>query len=595
MIFQFYGIWLTCLAVPIAIGWPISVLLGFGKGLRSIGLGAALGLSVALIACRSAEVWFPIRRATPWLWLAYLVITGAFWIFPRVRHAGIRLLKDCGMQVILIGGAAIGITAMLNKPILFDGAIEFDGTRNADSLTWASNARHMLDYSFDGVPRVDPAHPIFSITQSYIGNSAIQPRPASEGFLAWLSATWDVDPMYSFNAVQTAGVLLGGLSILLFLPDCLVRSWGKFAMILPLLLACPAIVFIAMNSNFPNGLTLAAATGYLGLGVLPRRLGTFIAAVLFLGCLMSGYPELMIFAGAIRVVATVGTFIAGRGWSWMWREAGFLALELATACILLPWAAKGMFVTYKTMLAMSHAGVTDQVGNMYAGIPFAIIVCLLFVITWVPLGKLKSDKDVRIFFLGILIVFAIAQLSMMIRGYAYGGFKLYEYFAAPMAVISVLCAAVILSETDVLVRSNRFFQVAYASILIAVVANVCEDIRMVRHSWVLGRDRRVTNDLVVAGDWLRQNMPEALVAMGSTPTAFYYGHWVPYATGAHLVYDWSDPNAAGYLSPYLRRVDKDVYAQAKIVLSIDNADIIHERQASDIAVFGDVHLSRKSW
>jgi hypothetical protein len=583
---------LICFALVLAIGWPVVVLLRMGKGLHAAGLAVGLGLAVILIGCRAMQLWLPLAQAAWSMWLCVVVGLVAAWSPAKVRSAAMECIGRHSVHFALIGLAMAVVAAALDAPLLFGGAIQFDGSRNADSFTFVSSARYMLSHSFYGISDFDPAHPIYSVSRGYFGDGAMQPRPAAEGLLAWLSATFGADPMYLYNGLQTTGILLSGFSIMAFLPGNLVLLPRSFALILPLMLACPLLLFVAVNSNFANAFALAPATVYVALGSMPRRWGTFVAGVMAVGCLMSSYPELLVFVGGMRFLAVVVEGLVLRRLSSVVRHSGLLGLELLVSCAFFPWAAKGTFVVYKTTLEVSHAGASDQIGNMYAGLPLAIFATVWLVAAWGDLKKMANDERLRMLFVGVLLAFAVAQWLMVVRGYSYGGFKISQYFVTMLSAIVVACSAVWLSIGDggpwrTWMRQSRTVLVA-----VIVAVTVWKDARVIKRSWGFAESRQVTRSLVAAGQWIQGHVSNAPVALGYTPAAFYYGHWIPYVTGVHLVYDWTDPEAAGYLSPYLRQSDSASFSDAQILLLIDDPDIQRERSGTELVTFDRVHLVR---
>ncbi|MBE1161707.1 hypothetical protein [Dyella acidiphila] len=588
MVSEFLYAWLAGLALPCALGWPLAVRLGFHEGPRALGMMAACGLSLLLIACRAVQVWYPLAAAAWYLALAYALALLVLWTAGDVRRALRQLLQQHANDLLLLGLIVAVLSLALNVPV-FKGAIQFEGSRNADSFTYVSSARYMLGHAFDGVPDFSPAHPVFTIARLYFGDTAMQPRPAGEGLLAWLSAMRGVDPMYVYNGLQTAAVMLAGLSVLVFLPRRPSRGFGLLAWVM---LGCPTLLFVAINSNFANGMALAAATAYVGLGLLTRRRGTFVAALLLLGCMLSAYPELIVFAGAIRAFALIGEALATRRLRWLLQELLLLLAELLLACLLLPWAAKGSWIDYLTTLHLSHAGASDQAGNMYAGLPLAAFALLLLGLSWQGWSRMPQAVRMRALGAGVLLAFALAQLLMMARGYGYGGFKISEYFVSLLAGVVVACGAVLL-DGDTPSTSTRWRFAGPAALVLLALVTVWQDTRMIKRSWAFAGDRQITRDLVAMGQWMDAHAQDRLIAMGSTPTPFYYGHWLPYLTRAQMVYDWRDPDAAGFLSPYLKLAETHHYAEADLRLSIDDIAAPRAKQADDVAAFGRVHLSRR--
>ncbi|SFS01006.1 hypothetical protein SAMN05216570_1482 [Dyella sp. OK004] len=586
---EFIYAFLAGMALPLAIGLPIAALLGFGPNLRTVGVAAACGLSIILIVCRAIQMVVPIAPAALWLLLAYAVALVALWSPRRVRETVSILVREHGAQLVILGVVIVGIAALLNAPILFDGAIQFEGTRNADSLIFTSIARHMLGHPFNGAPDFSPEHPIYQITQGYF-----VVRSASEGFLAWLSALRGIDPMYFYNAVQTAGVLLAGLAVLMFMPVQRIASTkGRFVIVALIVLACPTLLYVAMNSNFPNSLTLAAATGYVGLSAVPRSRSTFIAAILFIGCLLSGYPEILVFVGAMRFFAVACGMLSVRQMKGGLREIGMLLAEVVAACALVPWSALGTFTVYKATLEVSQGAASGQIGYMYAGLPLAGAAALTLLVAWRALARIDAS-NLRPLFVGILIAFGLALAAMVVRNYDYGGFKLSEYFVTSFQGILVVCVAALLAKGNEQPLRLAIRAVIVTCIIVVVAGMVVRDGRMIRRSWSFAEERRVSPDLVSMGRWLAKSLPGEAVLLGQTPASFYYGHWVPYVTDAHVVFDFTDPDAAGYLSPYLRDQAAAHASGTNYVLTIDEKQVPRLQGAADVVTFGSVHLVRRT-
>jgi hypothetical protein len=585
MVSLFIGAFLVCFALAFVVGWPIAVFLGFDTRFGLIGFATGLGLSIILIGCRAVQLWFPMAHITWPMWLCVFAYLLATWRSVRVRSALVEYVREYSTHLALIGMGVAVLAVALNVPLLFHGAIQFDGSRNADSFTFVSSARYMASHAFYGDGDFSPSNPVYSILRGYFGEAAAQPRPAAEGLLAWLSVTFGTDPMYLYNSLQTAGTLLGGLSIAAFWPERVALSAKRFALALPLMLACPVLLFVAINSNFANAFALAPATIYVALGGMPRGRGTFIAGVIALGCLMSGYPELLVFVGAMRFFALMVEGVATSRFVPVAYHAGLLMLEVLAACALFPWVAKSTWIVYSTTLQLSRAGASDQVGNMYAGLCLAIVATAFLLAAWSDLKGFAGGERLRSLFVGILLAFATAQLLMLIRGYSYGGFKISEYFVTALSAVAMVCGVVGLKKRGAWIRQPR--AVCMGATIVAIL---WQDIRLIKRSWGFAEDRKVTRDLVAAGEWLQRHAPGTPVALGHTSASFYYGHWVPYVTGARLVYDWADPEAAGYLSPYLRLMDPMSVSDAKIQLLIDDVETRREKLDSELATFGRVRL-----
>ncbi|GGA17690.1 hypothetical protein [Dyella nitratireducens] len=581
-----YGFCVTILFAWL-LGYPVAVWCGLGRGVRALGYASASGASLLLIACRGVQMIAPIGAARWPLLAGFAAGVVIAWSRRSTRSAAAELLSEHGRGLagLLCGVAAIGV--LLGVPILFSNAIQFDGTRNADSFIYVSSARYMLAHSFYGAPDFTPEHPVYTISRSYFGDGAMQPRPAAEGLLAWLSALRGTDPMYLYNAVQAAGVMLAGLAALAFLPvSWKARHASDWALLAVYALAGPTLLHVATNSNFANGFNLPAATGYVALGLLPRSRGTFVSGVLFIGCLLSGYPELLVFAAAARGFAVVCDGIASRTISKVVREAAWMSGELIVAGVVLPWAAWGAIAVFRTTLGVSQAGASELGGNMYAGLPMFVAAAIALGIAWRPLASV-GERGHRSFLVGILVAFAVAQLVMVARGFGYGGFKISEYFL-PL-LVGVMLRSVISAPSGVrLGRVAAFYAVAVAALLTVKSADV------LRRAWEWSEARRVTPDLVNAGKALVELAHGRPVAMGTSPQPFYYGMWIPYLASVPIAYDLQhDPDAAGYLSPYLHTTARtaELYGEAQLQVDVG---VGNEHMASAaIAQFGRVVIRPK--
>lgn len=150
---------------------------------------------------------------------AWLGIAFAGWINADVRHDARKLLREHGAALAWVAGAIVIVVVAVNVPMLFGDALQFEGTSNADSFTFTSSARYMLGHAFHGAADFSPSNPVYSISRLYFGDGATQPRPAAEGYLAWLSATFGKDPMLVYNAAQAAGWALAAVSVMGFWPE----------------------------------------------------------------------------------------------------------------------------------------------------------------------------------------------------------------------------------------------------------------------------------------------------------------------------------------------------------------------------------------
>ncbi|RDS79799.1 hypothetical protein [Dyella psychrodurans] len=593
MLLEFgYGFFFAA-AVPMLIGFPIASLLGLGNGMRAVGYAAALGLSVCLIVCRALQMMWPVS-VTAWP-LFFLIAIGTvfLWKYRRARNDWRALKERQRPFVCVLACAAFLVGVLLSAPVLMGHAVVFEGTRNADSFTFVSSARYMLDHAFHGAADLSPAHPIYAISRAYFGGQAIQPRPAAEGYLAWLSAVRNVDPMYLYNPTQAAGVVVSALSVLAFLPeDFYAKSWRIRIVICIFLFASPTLLYVAFNSNFATAMNLAAATAYVALALAPRSRGRFVASVLCLGSILSGYPEVLAFMLTTRGMAVIGVSIRKYSLRLLWVEAWWLAAELAVACALLPWGAWGTLVVYRTTLEFSHAGATDAVGDMYAGLPLFGATLVIAIISWHAIRHADGLGRVRTAMVAILVTFAVAQSLMVIRGYSYGGFKVAEYFT------TLLGAVILLSVTAQQQQGRSFSDKAMriAPMVTACFAAIAlwKSAHVIRHAYIMADGRRVTADLVRAGQALNSLGADAPIALGYTPEPFYFGMWVPYVTNAVIAYDLqNDAAAAGYMSPYLMMHQSEsaaLFEAARYTLSISDDEVM-KPSACDTMNYGSVHVS----
>jgi hypothetical protein len=580
-----YGFAATVLLALLA-GFPIAVLCGVGRGVRAIGFASACGTSLLLIVCRAVQMISPLAPAE-WIVLgALLLAIVAAWSQRPTRVAFSELWQADGRLLCAVLGAAAVVGILLGAPILFGDAIQYEGTRNADSFTFTQSAQYMLGHAFHGAEDFTPEHPIYTISRGYFGDGAMQPRPAAEGLLALMSAWRGVDPMYLYNAVQAAGVMLAGFAALAFLPQgWRARNAADRLLLAVYVVGCPALLHIAANSNFANAFNLPAATAYVALGLLPRTRGTFVAGILFIGCLLSGYPELLVFMAMAR-----GLGVMLEGWktpaiSGVIREAGWMIGELLAACVLLPWAALGAIAVFKTTLGVSREGASELGGNMFAGLPMLAAAIIALGIGWRALGAMP-DAGRRWFLAAILVAFGLAQGLMLARGFDYGGFKVSQYFVT--LLIGVVLRSVLSPAAGIkLGRAAGAVAVALSILMVVKSADV------LRRAWDWSQARRVTPDLVAAGRELARLSHGLPVALGTTPQPFYYGMWVPYVASVPIAFDLiRDANAAGYLSTYLRLAgrEQEMLNASQLQLEIDTST---QAGAKPVARFGNVVIRPK--
>jgi hypothetical protein len=589
-----YGFFFA-ITVPMLIGFPIASLLGLGNGIRAVGYASALGLSVCLIACRALQLLWPVS-VTAWiLFLVMAATTTLLYRHPCVRNDWRSLKKQDASFVFALACTALLVGTLLNEPILTGQAVVFEGTRNADSFTFVSSARYMLNHAFHGADDFSPTNPIYTISRAYFGQHAMQPRPAAEGYLAWLSRVRNIDPMYLYNATQAAGVIMAALSTLAFMGEGF-HAKSQLIRITICLFAFfnPILLHVAFNSNFATALNLAPATAYVCLALAPPTRGRFVASALCLGSMLSGYPELLPFMLMARGATVIGIALYRQSLQLLLTTASWLIAELIVTCALLPWGAWGAFVVYRTTLDFSHAGATDAAGNMFAGLPMFGVTLAVAATSWRSIKQEDSSGSVRAVMIAILATFVVAQSLMVIRGYDYGGFKTAEYFTTLLS--SVILLSVASQQKQNKLFSGKATRLAPIAMLILAVMAAWKSAQVIRHGYVMAKDRRVTIDLVHAGEALNRLGVNGPIALGYTPVPFYFGMWVPYVTNATIAYDLqSDANAAGYMSSYLmtRRSESEaLFNAAQYTLSI-GGDEAATPNARDILNYGPVRVSQR--
>ena len=551
-------------ALPLALGLPVAVWLGVGQGVGRLGFATAIGMGIILIACRAVQMWLPIGIAAPWMAVGAGVILVALWAPAKIRRKIRRLLCVQRRAVAAFLCTGMLIVVLINVPILAGNALQFEGSRNADSFTFTSNARYMIGHAFFGAPDFSPDDPVYSISRSYFGADATQPRPAAEGYLAWLSALSGKDPLYLYNAVQGAGLLLAGLSVLALVRQrrCDETKTSPWAMAI-MVFACPALAYVAINSNFANNLNLAPATAYVALALVRNARVKMILGVLFVASLLGGYPELLVFMVACRVLAIVIHALAGA--TDYVRRIGSIGVELLLGCLAAPWAAKAAFVVYATTLGIGGSHDSSLHGDIAEGAALFALALAAFALSLKCRRHAPFDlPDVRAIYAAVLVVFAMAQVAMLIKGFAYGGFRLAGYF------VTLHLGVLIGSATHSLVAetSAHFYGLARHGWMVVIVLVTLKTSLMIEKSWRTAKQRHVSADLVALGNWLDQNTGLDGVLMGLMPQPFYYGMWIRYLTSAPLVYDFSRGDVAGYLSPYLRLVQRGEVGSMGWVVSL---------------------------
>lgn len=578
--------------LPLALGFPLASMLGLGRGIRSLGFATALGVSAWLIVCRAVQLIWPIATAVWPMTIGLVLIVSSGWTKPSVRM-NVRLAWTEHRAT--LGALAIFATAvatLLCAPILFGDAIEYDGSRNIDSFTFVSSAKYMLTHTFAGAPDFSPLKPVWTISRGYFGAGAMQPRPAAEGFLAWVSAVLGRDPVYLFNAVQAAAVILAALSTLAFIPE----SWRAGSIFEGLMVAtfamlCPTLIHVAVNSNYASAMCLPAATGYLAIGCVRRTPWVTVAGVVFVGALLSGYPELLVFAGLMRTLAVVGQGLVIRSAREILLEGLWMLAEVAVACSLMWWAAWGAWVTYRTTLQFSHAGATDLGGNMWAGIPMAVAAAIALGAAWSTMGRAEPLRRARAACLGFVLAFAFAQGLMVYRGFDYGGMRLATYFVTAMIGVLLLTMPAWLAAGRLTpVAAGRVPQAVALALMALMIGQTLHEGST---AWRWSLSRRVTSDLVAVGQQLPSftSAQKPVIAMGASPAPPFYGEWVAYFAAVPIAYDFAtNADAAGYLSPYLRAAGADAPKVSEAAATLIVTRHIGEHVPGQILSVGRVHL-----
>ena len=552
--------------LPLALGLPVAARLGVGQGVGRLGFAAAIGMGIILIACRAVQMWFPIGIAAPWMAVGAGAALAALWVPAKSRRKVRCLLSVQRRAVVAFLGTGVMIVVLINVPILAGGALQFEGSRNADSFTFTSNARYMIGHAFFGAPDFSPDDPVYSISRNYFGADATQPRPAAEGYLAWLSALSGKDPLYLYNAVQGAGLLLAGLSVLTLVrlrrrDEAKASPWVISIMVF----ACPALAYIAINSNFANNLNLAPTTAYVALALVRNTRVRMALGMLFVASLLGGYPELLVFIVACRVLAVLIQALAGA--TDYVRKIGSIGVELLLGCLAVPWAAKAAFVVYATTLGIGGSHDSSLHGDIAEGAPLFLLALAAFALCLKKCRRdMRSDlPDASALYAAVLVVFAMAQVAMLIKGFAYGGFRLAGYFVTlHLGVLVGSATHALAAET-----SARFYRTARRGWMVVVVIVTLKTSLMIEKSWRIAKQRHVSADLIALGKWLDQNNELDGVLIGQMPQPFYYGMWIRYVTSAPLVYDFSKGDVAGYLSPYLKLVQRRDVGSMGWVVALD--------------------------
>lgn len=552
-------------ALSLALGLPVAVRLGVGQGVGRLGFAAAIGMGIVLIVCRGVQMWFPIGAAAPWMATGIGFLLTALWAPANVRRKIRRFLRVQSRSVAAFLGTGMMLVLLINVPILAGGALQFEGSRNADSFTFTSNARYMIGHAFFGAPDFSPDNPVYSISRSYFGEGATQPRPAAEGYLAWLSVLSGKDPLYLYNAVQGAGLLLAGLSVLAMVGQrrrdkAKASPWLMAIMVF----ACPALAYVAINSNFANNLNLAPATAYAALVLVRNARVRLALGALFVASLLGGYPELLVFMTACRVLAVLIETLAGA--TDCVRKIGAVGMELLLGCLAVPWAAKAAFVVYATTLGIGGSHDSSLHGDIAEGAPLFLLALGALALCLNRWRDMPSDlPDMRALYAAVLVVFAAAQAAMFIKDFAYGGFRLAGYFVTlHLGVLAGSATHALAAET-----SARFYKTVRWGLALVVVIVTLKTSLMIEKSWRVAKQRHVSADLMALGKWLDQNDALDGVLVGPMSQPFYYGMWIRYITSAPLVYDFSRGDVAGYLSPYLKRVQRRDVGSAGWVVALE--------------------------
>jgi hypothetical protein len=552
-------------ALPIALGLPVAVRLGAGQGAGRLGFAAAIGMAMILIACRGVQMWLPIGIAAPWMAAAAVVVLVLLWTPVATRRRIARFSSVHRRTLVALFGVGTIVVMLINVPIIARDALQFEGSRNADSFTFTSNARYMIGHSFFGAPDFSPKDPVYNISRSYFGRAATQPRPAAEGYLAWLSALWGKDPLYLYNAVQGAGLLLAGLSVLALVRQRRVdvsqpRPWMTAIVVF----ACPALAYVAINSNFANNLNLAPATAFVALALVRNTRVRVILGGLFVASLLGGYPELLVFIVACRALAILIETAGGA--AGCVRKGVSLGMELLLGCMAVPWAAKAAVVVYATTLGIGVSHDPTLRGNMTEGVPLFVLALTAFVVCvkrrWdVRAGELSTSA----LYASVLAIFAAAQLVMLIKGFAYGGFRLAGYFVTLHLGVLVGCVV----EASARESERRVQHAVRRGVTVLAALMMIKSSLMIEKSWRVAGERYISTDLIALGNWLDQDDSADGFLIGQMPQPFYYGMWINYLTSTRLVYDLSQGEAAGYLTPYLRSLRPVDLGNIERIITLD--------------------------
>ncbi len=389
-------------------------------------------------------------------WLAFIVIVGGACIWCMwggggavASHAsfyefnyshGVFLLFGVAVLVWrLFGSFSLGYLAPL------------EGTGNHDELWYVFVADWLLNFGLNGEFVDSPDFPYFSAVGVNIGTL---PRVGAESLVVFFSAI-------SGAKIYQVYPVLFAVGSLLFIYSCalgaqvLGRRDPAFYYILVLVVAIsPVSLFIYGNGNFSTifGLVFLGAYYWFLNFALGEKEDIFCAIPcgVFMGAIISTYPELLSVAAPATLVISVQAVLLRKGG---WGKV-FVKVTLCGVVALLSAPA----ASYKMLVVLSTTGAAmlgdnviypelfssisvfnfgllffafdDRIFLEYFGVGGVFLVGSILVVTAIMApGKIISSS------FGLLIGCICVFVMFWAKNYGYGGMKAIEFIALPLSLI----------------------------------------------------------------------------------------------------------------------------------------------------------------
>lgn len=570
---KFWSYTLVPIAIPFLLGYPIAGKLKIGLGASRIVYGLLIGLASLIVIIRSLQSLFPIDRFAIVLAAFCIVTICTMWAQASTVKRLRQDLHCLGWPGTLVAVACLfGAVVVLNLPLLLHHAIAFEGTANQDSFYYTLVARYMQSHSFYEQVRYSPTQPLYSFMPSVFGNGAPLGRVGAEGYLAWISRLFRRDPVYLYNPLSTAGVLVAGLaSGLLFDTDIQrrLREHGLQGILVIIVLLAPALYKTSFNSNYSTIFGVAIFAGYLAITCGRVTIRHQIVGGLFLIALLATYSELVPIAWVCIAVVLLARWLARR--TTMSRAllvGSKLVASNLCAMAVLPWITlAGWFVIRHSYLV--PYSVAAQRVDPYAGLdsfhyvmafvttsreaaaalaePFAIALTILFcILTTLGIVRALSRGYVLA---GTSVVFICIMAFIFWSEYNYGKLKIVEYCALLFAATLVSGATSIWE-----ILRPRWLSMITSTVAFACVATwfAVALSYIVNDSVQFGASKKITPNIVKLSKAIRDLPSGSLVTFGSMPSSYYYSMWLPYLSKATFLYD-AAYGSGGYLGPYVAK------------------------------------------